>query len=98
MAEANVRFREAQQCVRDFFDEALLRGQPLISIVDGFKEGPVSDELRISCKKLGLTDNEIRRHGQIIGTRYLIRQYQQQSAQLPDSDLLASGNDAVFGA
>jgi hypothetical protein len=83
-------FNEVQQCVKAYFDELLLRGSPLIAIIDSLKSGPVPQDLLNSKSCAGLTEQDIRRHGQLVGTKYLIRQNNEQSAQLPDNDLLAT--------
>jgi len=79
-------FNEVHKCVKAYFDQALLNGQDLFSIIDGFKSGPLPIELRNSCS--AFTDQEIRRHGQLVGTKYLIRHNDEQSAQIPDTDLV----------
>lgn len=77
-------FNEVQKCVKNYFDESLLRGLPLISVVDNFKNGPLPIEIKQTCPNV--TDQELRRHGQLVGSKYLLREYNQQSATLPDTD------------
>jgi hypothetical protein len=79
-------FNEVQKCVKAYFDEALLNGRDLLSIIDGFKTGPLPIELRNSCS--AFSEQEIRRHGQLVSTKYLIRHNEEQSARIPDTDLL----------
>lgn len=83
-------FNEVQQCVKAYFDELLLLDKPLIAIIDSLKSGPLPEDLRNSESCAGLNEKVIRRHGQLVGTQYLIRHNDQQSAQLPDNDLLAN--------
>lgn len=77
-------FNEVQQCIKNYFDESLLRGLPLMAIVDSLKTGPLPVGLKHECRNL--TDDELRRHGQLVGSKYLLREYNQQSAVLPDTD------------
>lgn len=83
-----VHFKEVHNCVKDYYDRTLLTGTPLIVILDAFKNGPLPIELRNHCSVSNVTDAELRRHGQLVGTKYLIRQTDEQSAQLPSNDLL----------
>jgi len=81
-------FNEVQQCVKVYFNKAILQGLSLIAIIDGFRDGPLPKELLNNKTCSGLTEREIRRHGQLIGTKYLILQNNQQSASLSNTDLL----------
>lgn len=92
-------FNQIQQCVKAYFDEALLQGRSLIEIVDALKSGPLPVDLlnTRSCKGIKLSEGDIRRHCQLVGTKYLIRQYNEQSANLPDNDLLAMATIDEFG-
>lgn len=83
-------FKGVQQCVKEYFDMSLLQGRPLIAIVDSLKSGPLPEDLLNSRSCKGISEREIRRHGQLVGTKYLIRQYNEQTAQLPNNDLLAT--------
>lgn len=83
-------YNEVQRCVKAFFDQSLLQGHPLIAIVDSFKGGPIPQDLLNSPSCKGLSEREIRRHGQLVASKYLIKDHYQQSAELPESDLLAT--------
>jgi hypothetical protein len=85
-------FNEIQQCVKAFFDKSLQNGRSLIAIIDSLKSGPLPEDL-LNSEGPGLTESNIRRHGQLVGTKYLIRQYNEQSAQIPNFDLLAIADD-----
>jgi hypothetical protein len=80
-------FNEAQHHVKAYIDKSLMRGRPLIAILDDFKSGPLPQELRGINSD---SEQEIRRHGQLVGTRYLIKQDETQRAQLPDTDIITS--------
>lgn len=82
---------EIQKCVKSFFDKSLQQGYQLDEIIDMFKEGPLSQDLRECSSKINPvpTDGQLRRHGQLIGTQYIIKRSNEQSASLPETDLLA---------
>jgi hypothetical protein len=77
------KFGDMQKCIERYYEECLQRGMELIDILDEFREDPLPGDL-VKCG----TPKEIRRHGQLVGTRYLISS-RQANAPIPEDDLFA---------
>lgn len=77
-------FNKVQVCVNNYFDNSLLNGQNLIEIVERFNEDPLPQDLLTS----EFTPDELRRHGQLVGSKRLIKAMDVHSAHLPESDIL----------
>ncbi len=78
------RFMKIQKCVTEYFDKCISHGQEPIEIMEAFREDPMPEDI-LSC---GFSSNEIKRHGQLVGSQYIIKQ-KQSRAELPKDDLLA---------
>ena len=76
------RFADIQKCVKDYYETCLQSGMSIVSVLATFREDPLPHDL-VEC---GFTSNEIRRHGQLMGTRYLMddRKYN----ELPEYDII----------
>jgi hypothetical protein len=81
------RYNKVRECVKNYIDNMLVSGQPLMTVIEGLKSGgPLPVDLLSGCQ--GEDENFIRSRAQIIVTEYVTRQYHEQSAIIPENDIL----------
>lgn len=68
-------FNKVHSFVERYFKEQLEEGRTVNEIVDMFRSVPLNGDLKMS----GYTPLELRRHGQLVGSRYLLKQSQEKS-------------------
>jgi len=78
------RFHELQRAVTEYFEACLTHGVPLMEVLDQFRHEVVPSDIK--SQVADATPAEIRRHGQLVGTQYLLKQMEEQSATLPAYD------------
>ena len=76
----SVRFHDIQAHVERYVQDSLADHKSLESIVDSFKDNPLPAQLT----KGDYTDAELRRHGQLVSTRYLIKNHQNALASIAE--------------
>lgn len=69
---------ELQKYISDFYQRKIQEGFKVNQIIDLFKDGPMVSELRNS----GYEISQLRRYGQLVGTRYAIQQAENRSSVL----------------
>jgi hypothetical protein len=72
-------FREVYECVDNYFKMSLKQGRSVLETMESFREDPLPADLTM-CK---FQEDEIRRHGQLVSTKYVIEAQQQESRKLP---------------
>ena len=77
-------FNEVRECVEKYFALSFKQNLSIQEITQTFRENPLPSDL-MDC---GYPPRELRRHGQLLATKYLIQEHSHQSAQLPEYDLV----------
>ena len=75
-------FQQVYECVEAYFRMSLNQGRSPMEVMESFREDPLPADLT-RCK---FPIDEIRRHGQLVSTKYLIAEQQKESRRLPDTD------------
>ena len=77
-------FKQVYDCVENYFKTALNKGRTVSEIMNSFREDPLPVELTI-CN---FRTDELRRHGQLVSTKYIVDQRRKESIRLPYYDPL----------
>lgn len=78
----SIQYEEVNKCVEDYFILLLKQGYSVIDIMESFRANPLHADLT-SCK---FPTEELRRHGQLVSSRYLIADMHKKSRELPAYD------------
>ena len=78
----STNFGKVEHWVNNYFTKNLQQGYTVREIMDSFRVNP----LPVALTESGFSDYDLRRHGQLISTRYLIEENNKRS--LPTEDLL----------
>lgn len=78
------QFVELYACIEEYIEESLGQGQPLLTVIDRFRDDPLPQEVT----KCGHAPAAVRRAAQHVATGYLMRKQEQESAALPANDLV----------
>ena len=81
-------FLEVEPAVKQYFRECLDAGEDLAAVVDRFR-GDVP--LPTALAGTQFEPATVKRVGQIVGTRLLIKQNKERSAVIPNHDMLRTG-------
>jgi len=81
-AATTPRFHEIQEHVEKYVEDCLANGQNLTDIVDSFRHDPLPVQLTTG----DYTDDELKRHGQLVSTRYLLLEREKSLANIQEED------------
>lgn len=78
-------FHDVQSCVENYFRMCLEQGQSINDITDTFRHDPLPRDLT----QCGFGEKDLRRHGQLVSSRYLVQQHEEESRKAPETELAA---------
>ncbi len=75
-------FEQVYNCVDRYFKDSLKQGRSVYEIMESFREDPLPVDLTM-CK---FPTEELRRHGQLVSTKYIIKEKHNECIKLPECD------------
>lgn len=87
------RYSKVNQCLRKYIDGLIADGQNIMTIMESLRGGHIPADLQEACN--GEDPGFIRSRAQIMLSKYLVKQHQEQSAIIPENDILVPQLEAT---